>query len=224
LHAQDHADPASLDFQPRPAYPYSPGAAAGGFIYTAGQVAWGPDGNVVAVGDVRAQTKQTLANVLAVLTEGGATPDDVVKCNVYLADMRHFDIMNEEFAKGVRQGPAGAHHGAGKARRGGDAGRDRGHRLHRPALTGAPLRPPSQPACPGKTLCPGLAFRGPALVCHPRACPRESGDQARGKQLYWKLSPHPSVIPGLHPNSSSPGLTRGSQTSPPRSVVPESAL
>ena len=97
--------PPSLDFQPRPTYPYSPGAAAGGFIYTAGQVAWGPDGNVVAVGDVRAQTKQTLANVLAVLAEGGATPDDVVKCNVYLADMRHFDIMNEEFAKVFAKDP-----------------------------------------------------------------------------------------------------------------------
>ncbi len=97
--------PPSLDFQPRPAYPYSPGAAAGGFVYTAGQVAWGPDGNVVAVGDVRAQAKQTLANVLAVLAEGGATADDVVKCNVYLADMRHFDIMNEEFARVFAKNP-----------------------------------------------------------------------------------------------------------------------
>jgi enamine deaminase RidA (YjgF/YER057c/UK114 family) len=42
---------------------------------------------------------QTLRNVVAVLREGGAAPADVLKCTVYLADMRHFQIMNDEFAK-----------------------------------------------------------------------------------------------------------------------------
>lgn len=91
--------PASLDFQPRPTYPYSPGAMSGGMIFTAGQVAWDATGEVTAIGDVRGQTIQTLANVEAVLKEGGATWDDVVKCNVYLKDMADFQIMNEEFAK-----------------------------------------------------------------------------------------------------------------------------
>ncbi len=92
--------PESLSFQPRPTYPYSPGTTAGGFIYTAGQVAWGPDGNLVAIGDVRGQTQQTLKNVLAVLAEAGAGPDDVLKCNVYLKDIaRDFQTMNEEFEK-----------------------------------------------------------------------------------------------------------------------------
>ena len=91
--------PASLDFQPRPSFPYSPGAKAGGFVLTAGQVAWDETGEVVGIGDVRAQTRQTLKNVLSVLSEGGATPDDVLKCTVYLADIRHFQAMNQEFAK-----------------------------------------------------------------------------------------------------------------------------
>lgn len=91
--------PKSLDFQPRPTYPYSPGAKGGGFVYTAGQVAWDETGEVTAIGNVRAQTVQTLSNVKAVLEEGGATLDDVLKCNVYLKDMADFQIMNEEFAK-----------------------------------------------------------------------------------------------------------------------------
>ena len=97
--------PKSLEFQPRPTYPYSPGTKGGGFVYTAGQVAWDKTGKVVAIGDVRRQTIQTLKNVVAVLKEGGATPDDVLKCNVYLADIRHFQIMNEEFAKVFRKNP-----------------------------------------------------------------------------------------------------------------------
>ncbi|MGI9462392.1 MAG: RidA family protein [Aestuariivirgaceae bacterium] len=91
--------PASLDFQPRPTYPYSPGAKGGGMVFTAGQVAWDETGNVTAIGDVRGQTVQTLKNVIAVLEEAGASLDDVLKCNVYLKDMDDFQIMNEEFAK-----------------------------------------------------------------------------------------------------------------------------
>jgi 2-iminobutanoate/2-iminopropanoate deaminase len=90
--------PKSLDFQPRPTYPYSPGAHGGGMIFTAGQVAWDETGEVAGIGDVAAQTRQTLKNVVAVLHEGGATVDDVIKCNVYLADIRDFDVMNAEFA------------------------------------------------------------------------------------------------------------------------------
>lgn len=90
--------PRSLDFQPRPTYPYSPGAKGGDMIFTAGQVAWDHTGNIID-GDIRAQTIQTLTNVKAVLEEGGATLDDVLKCNVYLKDMNDFQSMNDEFAK-----------------------------------------------------------------------------------------------------------------------------
>ena len=91
--------PKNLDFQPRPSYPYSPGAKAGQFVFTAGQVAWDETGEVTGLGDVRAQTVQTLNNVESVLAEGGAGLDDVVKCNVYLKDMGDFQAMNEVFAR-----------------------------------------------------------------------------------------------------------------------------
>lgn len=91
--------PKNLAFQPRPSYPYSPGARGGNTIFTAGQVAWDATGALVGLGDVRAQTVQTLDNVTSVLAEGGASLDDVVKCTVYLKDMRDFQAMNEVFAR-----------------------------------------------------------------------------------------------------------------------------
>lgn len=91
--------PEQLNFQPRPTYPYSPGARGGNMVYTAGQVAWGRDGNIVGVGDIEAQTRQTLSNVEAVLREGGATWNDVLKCNVYLKDMSDFQKMNGIFSE-----------------------------------------------------------------------------------------------------------------------------
>jgi reactive intermediate/imine deaminase len=91
--------PKTLSFQPRPTYPYSPGAAAGGWVFTAGQVAWNEHGQIVGVGDVRAQTRQVLRNIVSILQEAGGTVADVLKCNVYLADMRYFQAMNEVFAE-----------------------------------------------------------------------------------------------------------------------------
>ena len=97
--------PKNLSFQPRPTYPYSPGAKGGHYIFTAGQVGWNDKGELVGMGDVRAQTRQVLKNIESILAEGGATFDDVVKCNVYLADIRHFQIMNEEFARAFATEP-----------------------------------------------------------------------------------------------------------------------
>ena len=90
--------PKNLEFQPRPAYPYSPGAKGGNYVFTAGQVAWDETGEVTGLGDVRAQTVQTLNNVISVLVKGGAGLGDVLKCNVYLKDISDFQAMNEVFA------------------------------------------------------------------------------------------------------------------------------
>ena len=90
--------PKNLAFQPRPSYPYSPGAQGSNFIFTAGQVAWDGRGEVTDPGDVRAQTLRTLNNVKSVLAEGGAGLDDVLKCTVYLKDIGDFQAMNEVFA------------------------------------------------------------------------------------------------------------------------------
>ena len=97
--------PAQLNFQPRPSYPYSPGTRGGDLVYTAGQVAWGSDGNIVGIDDIEKQTRQTLSNVEAVLIEGGACWDDVLKCNVYLKDMNDFQKMNQIFAEIFPENP-----------------------------------------------------------------------------------------------------------------------
>ena len=97
--------PKNLEFQPRPTYPYSPGTRGGDYIYTSGQVAWNDKAELVGIGDVRAQTRQVLSNIASILAEGGATMADVLKCNVYLTDMRYFQVMNEEFARAFPKDP-----------------------------------------------------------------------------------------------------------------------
>ena len=90
--------PANLSFLPKPEYPYSPGTTAESLVYTSGQVPWDENGQLVGRGDPAAQTRQVLSNVESVLREGGATLGDVLKCNVYLADIRYFQAMNDVFS------------------------------------------------------------------------------------------------------------------------------
>jgi 2-iminobutanoate/2-iminopropanoate deaminase len=97
--------PAKLSYLPLPEYPYSAGTTANGMIYTAGLVAWDETGKLVGRGDVRRQTRQIFANMRAVLAEAGASFDDILKCNVYLSDIRFFPLMNEEFRKAFPKNP-----------------------------------------------------------------------------------------------------------------------
>jgi rod shape-determining protein MreC len=68
---------------PKPANPYSPVVISGDHVYTAGQVAFGADGELVP-GGIAEQTRQALANVAACLEAAGCSVGDVVKVNAFL--------------------------------------------------------------------------------------------------------------------------------------------
>ena len=82
---------------PTPSLPFSAGIRANGFIFTAGQVGTDPRTGQLAGPDVAAQTRQTIANVRAILEAGGSSLDRLVKTTVFLADMRLFEAMNEVY-------------------------------------------------------------------------------------------------------------------------------
>lgn len=79
---------------PRP--PYSPVVVSGDLVYTAGQVAGDADGAIVGV-TIEEQTRQTLRNLQTCLEAAGATLDDVLKVNAYLADLADFPGYNEVY-------------------------------------------------------------------------------------------------------------------------------
>jgi enamine deaminase RidA (YjgF/YER057c/UK114 family) len=60
-------------------------------IFLCGQIPVTADGHFVQ-GSIADKTKQCLANLEAVLTEAGSAIAKVVKVNVFLADMDHFDV------------------------------------------------------------------------------------------------------------------------------------
>lgn len=78
--------------------PYSQGVVAGGFLFTAGQIALDPATGQVVPGDVAAQATRVLANLSAVLAAAGATWNDVVKTTVFLLDMADFARVNDVYS------------------------------------------------------------------------------------------------------------------------------
>ncbi len=84
---------------PKPRGPYSPFVRAGDFIFVSGQGPIDPATDQLSLGDIRHETRTVLENVRRILEQAGATPADVVKCSVFLANMQDFAAMNEVYAE-----------------------------------------------------------------------------------------------------------------------------
>lgn len=87
------------DDAPKPVAKFSQAVRKGNILQVAGQVAFDPATGAVVGDTVAEQTKQTLANLAAVLEAAGAGVDDVVMMRVYLTDTAHFGELNEAYGE-----------------------------------------------------------------------------------------------------------------------------
>ena len=60
----------------------------------------------LAEGGIAAETRQTMDNISAVLSEFDSSMNDVVKCTVFLADMAEWSAMNEVYRTYFENPPA----------------------------------------------------------------------------------------------------------------------
>jgi len=77
----------------------SPGVRSGDILYISGQLGTKPGSSVPPDSTIQGQTRQALENVKAVAEAGGTTMANVVKCTVFLADIRDFAGMNQAYTQ-----------------------------------------------------------------------------------------------------------------------------
>lgn len=84
---------------PKPVGPYSPGVALDRLIFVSGQGATDPSTGRLAGADVDAQTAQCLENLRTILRAAGSDLQYVLRCGVFLLDMREFERMNAVYGR-----------------------------------------------------------------------------------------------------------------------------
>lgn len=94
------------DNAPAAVGPYSQAIAAGGMLYTSGQIALDPATGEIVGDDIKAQAEQVMKNLAAVLAEAGTSQENVIKTACFLKDMGDFGAFNEVYGAFFTEKPA----------------------------------------------------------------------------------------------------------------------
>ena len=95
--ALEPRDPQFLTPYGKPVNPFSPAVRAGNLLFLAGEIGTDSTGQLVK-GGIEAETKQVMDNIQRTLAATGSSMERVVKCTVFMADMKEWPAMNVVYA------------------------------------------------------------------------------------------------------------------------------
>jgi 2-iminobutanoate/2-iminopropanoate deaminase len=84
---------------PKPIGPYSVGIRSECFVFASGMAGLDPESGEMVSGGIQPETRQTLANLAAILEAGGTSMANVVKTTVFLQNIADFPAMNAVYAE-----------------------------------------------------------------------------------------------------------------------------
>lgn len=86
--------------------PYSQAIAAGGFVYTSGQIPINPETGAIEGSSIEVQSEQAIKNIGAILSAAGTDFSKVVKTTCFLARISDFAAFNAVYEKYFTSKPA----------------------------------------------------------------------------------------------------------------------
>jgi 2-iminobutanoate/2-iminopropanoate deaminase len=97
--SQPAHEPVVAEGLPNPIGPYSPGMIFERLVIVSGQGATDPATGQIAGMDVETQTVQVFKNMEAILKAAGSDLSHVLRCGVFLTDLRDFEEMNRVYGQ-----------------------------------------------------------------------------------------------------------------------------
>ena len=85
--------------------PYSQAVLAGNTLYTAGQIAIIPETGTLELSNITKETHQVMKNLNAILNEAQMSFANVVKCTIFLKDMRQYAEINAVYSEYFSENP-----------------------------------------------------------------------------------------------------------------------
>jgi len=82
---------------PKAVGPYSQAVITENFVYTSGQVALTPEGNLLRVASIADEVHQVMKNLAAILQAGGVDFDAVVRTTIYVTDVSLYSEVNKAY-------------------------------------------------------------------------------------------------------------------------------
>ena len=84
---------------PKAIGPYSQAILAGNTLYCSGQIAINPKDGALNNANIITETNQVMQNLEAILSEAEMNFENVVKCSIFLKDMKQYTDVNKVYAE-----------------------------------------------------------------------------------------------------------------------------
>ncbi|MCK4638291.1 MAG: Rid family detoxifying hydrolase [Bacteroidales bacterium] len=90
---------------PKPIAPYSQAIFTNGILYISMQIPIDPYTGNLITGDIKFQTKQILENIKSILKEVNMDLSNIVKCSIFISDMKIYGEVNEVYGSYFKENP-----------------------------------------------------------------------------------------------------------------------
>lgn len=89
----------NTDKAPSPVGPYSQAIKAGNLLFVSGQIAIDPKSGKMINSNVVEETHMIMKNLEAILDAAAVDFVDVIKCSIFVRDIRQYALINEVYAE-----------------------------------------------------------------------------------------------------------------------------
>lgn len=84
---------------PAPVGPYNQAVIANGILYVSGQIAINPATGELESGGIKSETERVMQNIAGILAAAQTNFDNVIKCTIFMSDMKNYAAINEVYSR-----------------------------------------------------------------------------------------------------------------------------